>query len=346
MLDLTTPTPPPPPPPSPPPATATSSHAAPAPARPTRYFEVDTDYAMTPVPDPPAPGLASASDFPDDHWEEPTSDHLGSPAPQEVEPQASTPVDAGKGSASSGGRHTPAPSSRPSPIPFPTQPSTDPPPAIAPAALPLPPLEPPSSEEQPTHTQGPVTMQDVEAMIADIRRDMEAIRVEDRRQQDRNEERFTTQAKVNVRLEESIDSRREEIVLLREETKKQMEKQWAFLTEMGSQVSGVLTFLRESRAGGSSTTPPAFNPPPAFTGPLPFTDMGESVSTFARRVTNDVFTPNVSPVARRVQPPTTPTRAPANSPSGAPASIHTPSSPGMVAGSSSATVERPAKRIR
>ena len=187
-------------------------------------------------------------------------------------------------------------------------------------------------------------MQDVEAMIADIRRNMVAIRVEDRHQQDRNEERFTTQAKVNVRLEESIDSRREEIVRLREETKKQMEKQWALLTEMGSQVSGVVTFLRESRAGGSSTTPPAFNPPPAFTGPLPFTDMGESVSTFARRVTNDVFTPNVSPVARRVQPPTTPTQAPANSPSGAPASIHAPSSPGMAAGSSSAP--RPAKRIR
>jgi hypothetical protein len=189
-------------------------------------------------------------------------------------------------------------------------------------------------------------MQDVEAMIADIRRDMEAIRVEDRRQQDRNEERFTTQAKVNVRLQESIDSRREEMVRLREETNKQMEKQWALLTEMGSQVSGVVTFLRESRAGGSSTTPPAFNPPPAFTGPPPFTDIGESISTFARRVTNDVFTPNVSPVARRVQAPTTPTGAPADSLSGAPASIHTPSSPEMVAGSSNATVVGPAKRIR
>jgi hypothetical protein len=189
-------------------------------------------------------------------------------------------------------------------------------------------------------------MQDVEAMIANIRRDMEAIQVEDRREQDRIQVRLATQANVNTRLQEGIDSHREETVRLREEMTREMEKQWAVLKEMGSQVSGVVTFLRDSRAGGNSTTPPAFNPPPAFTGPLPFADMGESMSSFARRVTNDVFTPNVSPVARPAQAANTPTRAPADSPSRAPASIRTPSSPGMVADSSKAPVVRPAKRIR
>jgi hypothetical protein len=85
MLDLTSPTLPP-----APPAPATGAHVAPAPARRCQYVETNTDNAMTLVPKPPAPAMASAADFPDDHWEEPTSNHVGSLAPQDVKPQSST----------------------------------------------------------------------------------------------------------------------------------------------------------------------------------------------------------------------------------------------------------------
>lgn len=285
MVDLTTP---------PPSAPATGANQAPTPSpvinstsvvRRKPYIDVNSDDELTPPPN----DRASRADFPDDHWQEPNSDDLMPPAREDVKPRDSTPP-------------TDPPAVIVPPAPLPT---------VAPPALPLPITAPlaiatPSNDHRHSEGQHAVTMQDLEAEINNIRREMEAIRVQHRDEHTRIEARLTQQARVNARLQHGVDS------------------QWALLKTMNVQIEAMLTFSRASRGANNPITPPPFDPNPVFTRPPTF-DMAESISPFARRFTNDVF-----PVTRQVpvESPVTPTRVPAAS--GAPAPMLAGTSNGPV----------------
>ncbi|KAG2029653.1 hypothetical protein BDR03DRAFT_1018121 [Suillus americanus] len=74
-----------------------------------------------------------------------------------------------------------------------------------------------------------------------------------------------------------------------DELERDMQVQRGLLSECTAKVRGIVRYLREHRSAQTpaSTPPPAFNPPP-------ITAASPSISAFARAVTNNVFTPDVS----------------------------------------------------
>ncbi|KAG1717296.1 hypothetical protein EDB19DRAFT_1840482, partial [Suillus lakei] len=178
--------------------------------------------------------LASADDFPADHWIEPGTDELPPPAPS---PAMASEDDI-----------------RFSPLPV----------------VHTPPIRHPLSHDQ------------MEAMLAQIRVEMEDLHTRDRLEinlrQDRLERRMG--------LAEASDSAMSMQV---DELERDMQVQRGLLSECTAEVRGIVRYLREHRSAQTpaSTPPPAFNPPP-ITAP------GPSISAFARTVTNNVFTPDVS----------------------------------------------------
>ncbi|KAG1842069.1 hypothetical protein F4604DRAFT_1690101 [Suillus subluteus] len=164
--------------------------------------------------------LASANDFPPDHWIEPGTDELPPPAPS---------------------------------------------PAMA-------------SEDNIRFSPLPV----MEAMLAQIRLEMEELRTRDRLEIDLRQDRLER----HMDLTEASDSA---MSLQVDRIEQDMHVQRGLLSECTAEVRGIVRYLREQRSGQmtASTPPPAFNPPP-ITAP------GPSISAFARTVTNNVFTPDVS----------------------------------------------------
>ncbi|KAG1724339.1 hypothetical protein EDB19DRAFT_1915575, partial [Suillus lakei] len=163
--------------------------------------------------------LASADDFPADHWIEPGTDELPPPAPS---------------------------------------------PAMA-------------SEDDIRFSPLPM-----EAMLAQIRVEMEDLRTRDRLEIDLRQDRLERR----MGLAEASDSAMSMQV---DELERDMQVQRGLLSECTAEVRGIVRYLREHRSAQTpaSTPPPAFNPPP-ITAP------GPSISAFARTVTNNVFTPDVS----------------------------------------------------
>ncbi|KAG1726750.1 hypothetical protein EDB19DRAFT_1833320 [Suillus lakei] len=130
--------------------------------------------------------------------------------------------------------------------------------------------------------QHPLSHDQMEAMLAQIRIEMEDLhtcnRLEINLRQDRLEHRMG--------LAEASDSAMSMQV---DELERDMQVQHGLLSECTAKVRGIVRYLREHRSAQTpaSTPPPAFNPPP-ITAP------GPSISAFARTVTNNVFTPDVS----------------------------------------------------
>ncbi|KAG1717877.1 hypothetical protein EDB19DRAFT_1921718, partial [Suillus lakei] len=178
--------------------------------------------------------LASADDFPADHWIEPGTDELPPPAPS---PAMASEDDI-----------------RFSPLPV----------------VHTPPIRHPLSHDQ------------MEAMLAQIRVEMEDLRTRDRLEIDLRQDRLERR----MGLAEASDSAMSMQV---DELERDMQVQCGLLSECTAEVRGIVRYLREHRSAQTpaSTPPPAFNPPP-ITAP------GPSISAFARTVTNNVFTPDVS----------------------------------------------------
>ena len=178
--------------------------------------------------------LASADDFPADHWIEPGTDELPPPAPS---PAMASEDDI-----------------RFSPLPV----------------VHTPPIRHPLSHDQ------------MEAMLAQIRVEMEDLRTRDRLEIDLRQDRLER----HMGLAEASDSAMSMQV---DELERDMQVQRGLLSECTAEVRGIVRYLREHRSAQTpaSTPPPAFNPPP-ITAP------GPSISAFARTVTNNVFTPDVS----------------------------------------------------
>ncbi|KAG2076411.1 hypothetical protein BDR04DRAFT_1114446 [Suillus decipiens] len=178
--------------------------------------------------------LASADDFPVDHWIEPGTDELPPPAP------------------------SPAMASEDniwfSPLPV----------------VHTPPIRHPLSHDQ------------MEAMLAQIRIEMEDLHTRNRLEidlwQDHLERRMD--------LAEASDSAMSMQV---DELERDMQVQRGLLSECTAKVRGIVRYLREHRYAQT----PALTPPLAF-NPPPITASGPSISAFACTVTNNVFTPDVS----------------------------------------------------
>ncbi|KAG1718207.1 hypothetical protein EDB19DRAFT_1988495 [Suillus lakei] len=164
--------------------------------------------------------LASADDFPVDHWIEPSTDELPPPAPS---------------------------------------------PAMA-------------SEDDIRFSPLPV----MEAMLAQIRVEMEDLHTHNRLEIDLRQDRLEH----CMGLAEASDSAMSMQV---DKLEWDMQVQRGLLSECTAEVRGIVRYLREHRSAQTpaSTPPPAFNPPP-ITAP------GPSISAFACTVTNNVFTPDVS----------------------------------------------------
>ncbi|KAG2079397.1 uncharacterized protein F5147DRAFT_661895, partial [Suillus discolor] len=212
--------------------------------------------------------LASADDFPADHWIKPGTDELPPPAP--------SPAMASEDNI----RFSPLPVVRTPP------------------------------------TRHPLSHDQMEAMLAQIRVEMEDLHTRDRLEMDFRQGRLERR----MDLAEASDGAMSMQV---DELERDMQVQRGLLSECTAEVRGIVRYLREHRSAQTpaSTPPPAFNPPP-ITAP------GPSISAFARAVTNNVFTPDVSwmgaqtggdafgdtadgsPVARLNQAPSTPTNIP------------------------------------
>jgi hypothetical protein len=178
--------------------------------------------------------LASADDFPVDHWIEPGTDELPPPAPS---PAMASEDDI-----------------RFSPLPVVHTPPT----------------------------QHPLSHDQMEAMLAQIHVEMEDFHTRDRFEMDLWQGRLERR----MDLAEASDGAMSMQV---DELEQDMQVQRGLLSECTAEVRGIVRYLREHRSAQTpaSTPPPAFNPPP-ITAP------GPSISVFARAVTNNVFTPDVS----------------------------------------------------
>jgi hypothetical protein len=259
----------------------------------------DIDMADGNTPAPARPPLASADDFPADHWEEPGSDDI-TPAPASA---SDSPAD-----------HWVEPGMDLTPPPSPVMASED---NIRDSPLPLPPNISTRSPTPPIQPSPGQTNQ-LETTMAQIRSEMGALRLRDRQEvQDRYDE-----LQRRVDLGESADaSLGREIQLVQERLAEEMQRMQDQLTEemrqqrsvlqvCATEFNGVVRYLRRERTGEPTTsTPPSFNPPSIV---LPatsmFPDIGSSISAFGRTVTNNVFTPDnsllfgaadVSPIERR-----------------------------------------------
>ncbi|KAG1742424.1 hypothetical protein EDB19DRAFT_1827637 [Suillus lakei] len=128
----------------------------------------------------------------------------------------------------------------------------------------------------------PLSHDQMEAMLAQIRVEMEDLRTRDRLEIDLRQDRLERR----MGLAEASDSAMSMQV---DELERDMQVQRGLLSECTAEVRGIVRYLREHRSAQTpaSTPPPAFNPPP-ITAP------GPSISAFARTVTNNVFTPDVS----------------------------------------------------
>ncbi|KAG2105111.1 uncharacterized protein F5147DRAFT_654285 [Suillus discolor] len=221
--------------------------------------------ALTPPP------LASAADFPDDHWVEPGEDDMSPPSL----------VMASEDDI----RFSPMPPNYNLPSP------------VAPSA-----------------TQHPLANEEMEAMLAQIRTDMQELHTCDRMEIDLRHDRLEH----HIELAEASDNAMSMQV---DEIERDARVQRGLLSECTAEVRGIVRYLREQRSGQATTaTPPAYNPP-AIAVP------GSSISVFACTVTNNVFTPDAywmggqtggdmlgaadgSPVARQNRLPSTSTIVP------------------------------------
>ncbi|KAG1769729.1 hypothetical protein EV702DRAFT_1049606 [Suillus placidus] len=193
-------------------------------------------YAPAPAP------LASARNFPADHWIEPGDDDMSSPSPV-IAPEDNIWF---------------------SPMP----PVYD-----------LPSLVMPSGHLQ--STQHPLANENMEAMLAQIRIDMQELHTHDRMEIDIRHE----QLEHHIQLAEASDSAMSMQV---DEIERDVHVQRGLLSDCTAEVRGIVRYLREQRSSQvTMSTPPAFNPP-TITVP------GASISVFARTVTNNVFTPDAS----------------------------------------------------
>ncbi|KAG1821272.1 hypothetical protein DFJ58DRAFT_739230 [Suillus subalutaceus] len=188
--------------------------------------------------------LASANNFPPDHWIEPDNDELPPPPPS---PAMASEDDI-----------------RFSPLPVvysPPSPTT------------------PSGPSQ--STRHPLSHDQMEAMLAQICLEMEELRTCD--QLEINFQQLRLERRMD--LTEASDSA---MSMQIDHIKQDMHAQRALLSECTAEVRGIVRYLREQRSGqATASSPLAFNPPP-ITAPSP------SISAFARTVTNNVFTPDVS----------------------------------------------------
>ncbi|KAG1870274.1 hypothetical protein DFJ58DRAFT_723171 [Suillus subalutaceus] len=130
-------------------------------------------------------------------------------------------------------------------------------------------------------TRHPLSHDQMEAMLAQIRLEMEELRTHDQLEIDFRQLRVERR----MDLTETSDSAMSVQI---DHIKQDMHAQRALLSECTAEVRGIVRYLREQRSGqATASSPPAFNPPP-ITAP------GPSISAFARTVTNNVFTPDVS----------------------------------------------------
>ena len=238
------------------------------------------------------PPLASADDFPADHWDEPGSDNI-TPAP-------ASPALASASDFPADHWDEPGTDLTPPPSPLPVPPTVS-------IRSPTPPIQP-----------RPVPTNQLEATMAQLRSDMEALRLRDRQQmQDRHDE-----LQRRIDLGESVDASlaneiqvvqgrlTEEMQRLQEQMAEEMRQQRGMIQMCATEFNGVVRYLRRERIGDATTsTPPSFNPPPIHLPPTSmFPEVGSSISAFGRTVTNNVFTPDnslllgladVSPIDRR-----------------------------------------------
>lgn len=189
----------------------------------------------------PAP-LASAHDFPPDHWVEPGNDEM----------PPSSPAMASEDNI----RFSPLPVvfNHPSPV----------------------------SPSGPGHSaQYPLSHDEMEAMLAQIRIEMEELRTHDRMEIDVRHDRLENRMDIAEASDSAMSMQIDDIG-------RDMRVQKGLLAECTAEVRGIVRYLREQRSTQvTASTPPAFNPPP-------MTAHDPSISAFARTVTNNVFTPDVS----------------------------------------------------
>jgi hypothetical protein len=248
------------------------------------------------TPAPAQPPLASADDFPADHWQEPGSDNV---------PPALAPA--------------PAPAHLASAADFPAdqwdESGTD---IIIDSPLPLPPNISVRSPTPPIQAR-PGQSDHLETTMSQLRSEMAALRLRDRQEfQDRHDElqrRMDLGESVDASLARNMrlveERLTEEMQRMQEQMAEEMRQQRTVIQACATEFNGVVRYLRQERTGDPTTsTLPAFNPPHIL---LPATSMfpeiGSSISAFGRTLTNNVFTPDnslllgagdVSPIDRRV----------------------------------------------
>src|SRR5882757_1904088 len=185
--------------------------------------------------------------------------------------------------------------------------------------------ETPHSPSRPTSQSGrpllpsrPGQTDHLDTTMAQLRSEMAALRLRDRQEfQDRHDE-----LQRRMDLGESVDASlardmqlveerlTEEMQRMQEQMAEEMRQQRTVIQACATEFNGVVRYLHQERTGDPTTsTLPAFNPPHIL---LPATSMfpeiGSSISTFGRMVTNNVFMPDnslllgvgdVSPIDRR-----------------------------------------------
>ncbi|KAG1723665.1 uncharacterized protein EDB91DRAFT_1255562 [Suillus paluster] len=222
----------------------------------------------------PAP-LALVDDFPADHWIELGTDDMPPPPPVMA----------------------PEDNIRDSPIPPVYHPLS----SIAPSG-PLPSI------------QHPLANEEMEAMLAHIRINMEALQTRDRMEVDVRQDHLEHRIEVAEGSDAAMTVQINQI-------QGDVDAHQRLITGLSIQLQAVVRYMRGDRSDKwMATTPPAFNPPPIVAGP--------SISAFGCTLTNDVFTPDASwmsaqtggdligiedssPVARQARAPSTSTINPA-----------------------------------
>lgn len=246
------------------------------------------DARPTSTPTPAQPPLASADDFPADHWEEPGSDNIPPPpAPAPLASAADFPADHW---VEPGADLTPPPS----PVMAPEDDIRD---------SPLPPNFSFRSATPPIQPR-PAQADNLEATLAQLRSEMEALRLRDRQEiatrHDELERRMDLGESVDASLSREIQQVQEmltqEMQRVQEQLTEEMRGQRNMLQICATEFNGVARYLRQERTGAATTsTPPSFNPPPILLhGTSMFPDMGPSISAFGRTFTNNVFSPDNS----------------------------------------------------
>ena len=131
--------------------------------------------------------------------------------------------------------------------------------------------------------------QGTEAMLAQIRADMEALRVRDMEQQEMHRQRL------DIRMDNLEDAGRRtamDVDRLRTDLAASLDSQRENVNHLATEVAGIVTYLRGGEMPGqvASSTPPAYHPPSMLLS----TPVFPSISSFGRSLTNNVFTPDTS----------------------------------------------------